>query len=505
MSTDSRILELTVGALGFSYSSPVTYGVDIFRQLCHRAEASGLKVGLYGGGDAVLADLQRRLKTEFPDLRVAFAESPPFADAERLAQDESVERIKAARLDILFVGLGCPKQESWMSNVVGEIGCMAIGLGSAFDFLAGAKQISPLWVRRAGLDWLWRLGADPRRLWRRYVLGNSLFLWRVLPSSLDAASEALRSIDEHRASWGRLPRRRSRPPLILITGVDGAGKSAATAGACDALRSARMPFIHVHHRPGLVIPYRRRPTGPVSMPHAGAPHSLGSSILKVFATLLDWKVAQFVWRQRDCAVVVERGWYDMFVDPHRYRLHMWSRILVKWLSSLMRADLAIMLFAEPDAIRARKPELTATAIREQQRRWRDARGLAASCARIDTTEGGEETTRDLASDAVRRVIAKQGRPQAAAEEITLVGGADEAGRMRVVPFVPRRLELTSNARDTVTIRTLYRPGRLRGQMALEMGASWVTTLRGADQARTPGRLTSRRFSRPSRRRSMGSP
>ena len=90
------------------------------------------------------------------------------------------EAIEAAGVGVLFVGLGCPKQERWMAAHRGRLACAQIGVGAAFDFLAGTKPQAPRWVMRAGLEWLFRLACEPRRLWRRYLIGNVRFLYHFL-------------------------------------------------------------------------------------------------------------------------------------------------------------------------------------------------------------------------------------------------------------------------------------------------------------------------------------
>jgi N-acetylglucosaminyldiphosphoundecaprenol N-acetyl-beta-D-mannosaminyltransferase len=181
VSTDSRVLELSLRALGLSYESPVTYGVDLLESLCRAAAAQGVRVGLYGGTVTVNCTLQAELCSRFPGLQLVFAEAPAFGSADELAGDGSVARIKDAGVQLLLVGLGCPKQEEWMHLTESELDCVAVGLGAAFDFVAGEKRVSPDWVRRAGLDWAWRLVSEPRRLWRRYLVGNAVWLLRLIP------------------------------------------------------------------------------------------------------------------------------------------------------------------------------------------------------------------------------------------------------------------------------------------------------------------------------------
>lgn len=156
------------------------YGPDLMPEICARAERRGVSVGLYGGTPQVLERLRDRLRQRFPQLSVPFAWSPPFRP---VSEDESArtsEAIEASGVGVLFVGLGCPKQERWMAAQRGRLSCAMVGVGAAFDFLAGAKAQAPGFLQRRGLEWLFRLACEPRRLWRRYLVGNARFLFHAL-------------------------------------------------------------------------------------------------------------------------------------------------------------------------------------------------------------------------------------------------------------------------------------------------------------------------------------
>lgn len=152
------------------------YGPDLTPFLCARAEAEGIPVGFYGGTAAVLDELIARLKARFPRLRVGFAHSPPFGPLDSDEDARVTDAIRESGVRILFVGLGCPKQERWMSAHRDQLSCAMVGVGAAFDFLAGHKRQAPHWMRRAGLEWLFRLGMEPRRLWWRYLVNNPRFM-----------------------------------------------------------------------------------------------------------------------------------------------------------------------------------------------------------------------------------------------------------------------------------------------------------------------------------------
>jgi len=152
------------------------YGPDFVPALCGRAAATGVPVGFYGGRPEVLDRLVRILKDRYPALAVGFAESPPFRPLTGAEDAALVQRVRASGVPILFVGLGCPKQEMWMAARKGSIPTVMLGVGAAFDFLAGAKLQAPRWMGQAGLEWLFRLATEPRRLWRRYLYHNPRFV-----------------------------------------------------------------------------------------------------------------------------------------------------------------------------------------------------------------------------------------------------------------------------------------------------------------------------------------
>jgi N-acetylglucosaminyldiphosphoundecaprenol N-acetyl-beta-D-mannosaminyltransferase len=151
------------------------YGPELLR----RAFATGDGWGhyLYGSDPQTLATLRDRLAAEYPSARVVGSSSPPFRTPtdEELAAD--ISAIRASGADIVWVGLGMPKQELWMHQVRDQLpGVTLIGVGAAFDFVAGTKRQAPSWMQRVGLEWLFRLLQEPRRLWRRYVINNPVFV-----------------------------------------------------------------------------------------------------------------------------------------------------------------------------------------------------------------------------------------------------------------------------------------------------------------------------------------
>jgi len=162
------------------------YGPDAALLVLAAAEREAVPVGFYGAAAETLARLTAAVRARFPELRIAYAWSPPFRPL-TAEEDEVVTRaVNASGARILFVGLGTPKQEYWMAAHRGRIRAVMLGVGAAFDFLAGTKPQAPRWMMRAGLEWLFRLGTEPRRLWRRYLVNNPRFVLMV-------ADELLRS------------------------------------------------------------------------------------------------------------------------------------------------------------------------------------------------------------------------------------------------------------------------------------------------------------------------
>lgn len=173
--SDGMPLVWALKALGLPDAERV-YGPTLMPRVCERAARAGLRVGLYGGSPDVLADLQHALLRDHPGLEIPFAHSPPYRPLEAHEDREVVEAIEDAGVDVLFVGLGCPKQERWMADHEDALSCVSVGVGAAFDFIAGRKSQAPPFLQRAGLEWLYRLACEPRRLWRRYLYNNPRFV-----------------------------------------------------------------------------------------------------------------------------------------------------------------------------------------------------------------------------------------------------------------------------------------------------------------------------------------
>jgi len=174
VTSDGMPLVWMLRALGVPGASRV-YGPDLTARVLEAAAQAGLPVGFYGGSKTVLARLLGVVQERFPGLQVAYAEAPPFR---ALTEDEdarTTEAINQSGARILFIGLGSPKQDRWMHQHKDHVEAVMLGVGAAFDFLAGAKAQAPRWMQSSGLEWAFRLATEPRRLWRRYLKQNPAF------------------------------------------------------------------------------------------------------------------------------------------------------------------------------------------------------------------------------------------------------------------------------------------------------------------------------------------
>ena len=158
-------------------------GSDLVPALSGYAAERGYSIFLLGAAQGVAEAAAKRLSERWPSLRIAGVYSPPlgfYADEEENAA--TVNRVREAKADICFVALGAPHQEIWMSGNVRECGTpVLIGIGAGIDFAAGRKRRAPRWMQNWGLEWVWRLCHEPRRLWRRYLIADLLFFaifWR---------------------------------------------------------------------------------------------------------------------------------------------------------------------------------------------------------------------------------------------------------------------------------------------------------------------------------------
>lgn len=161
--------------LGFPNQQRIN-GPDLMWRYCEQAATRGEAIYLYGGMPETLDLLQHQLKRAFPGLLIAGAWSPPIGTLTEEEDEADVARINASGAGIVWVGLGCPKQERWMAAHRGRVQAVMVGVGAAFDYHAGIIKRAPRWMQDVGLEWLYRLFSEPRRLWRRYLVTNTLFV-----------------------------------------------------------------------------------------------------------------------------------------------------------------------------------------------------------------------------------------------------------------------------------------------------------------------------------------
>lgn len=152
------------------------YGPDLMIALCERAEKEKIPLYFYGSTENTLQQLITNLKKQFPTLNIVGHYSPPFRQLTALEMSEDVDRINQTGAKIVFIGLGCPKQEQWMAQQRGKIQAVMLGVGAAFRFHSGEISQAPRWVMQWGLEWLYRLVTEPQRLWKRYLINNPVFI-----------------------------------------------------------------------------------------------------------------------------------------------------------------------------------------------------------------------------------------------------------------------------------------------------------------------------------------
>lgn len=152
------------------------YGPDLMRAICKEGVAKGHKHFLYGGGDGLADLLAQKLREAYPGIQIVGTYTPPFKPLTPQEDRKIIDIINASGADIVWVGLSTPKQEYWMSSHVGKVDApVMVGVGAAFDFLAGLKKQAPPWMQKIGMEWFYRMVSEPKRLWKRYCKNNPLF------------------------------------------------------------------------------------------------------------------------------------------------------------------------------------------------------------------------------------------------------------------------------------------------------------------------------------------
>lgn len=161
-------------------------GTDLFEKLCEVAASKGLKVFFLGGRSGAADKAAEVLEARHSGLKIVGTHCPPYGFESNATELELIDaKIRAAAPDILFVGLGAPKQEKWIYANYQQLNVpIYIGIGVSFELVAGMVKRAPVLMQRTGLEWLFRLGVEPKRLWQRYIIGNPLFIWLVLKQKL---------------------------------------------------------------------------------------------------------------------------------------------------------------------------------------------------------------------------------------------------------------------------------------------------------------------------------
>jgi N-acetylglucosaminyldiphosphoundecaprenol N-acetyl-beta-D-mannosaminyltransferase len=161
-----------------------TYGPDLMLEVCNHGQALGLRHFFYGGTEDTLRKLKQKLLGSYPQMQVVGHYAPPFKHQVWQEDKEILDRINASGADIVWVGLGSPKQDFWMQLHRPLLNApVIVGAGAAFDFCSGVKPQAPRWMQPLGLEWFFRLCCEPGRLWKRYLIGNSLFLIYLIKDS----------------------------------------------------------------------------------------------------------------------------------------------------------------------------------------------------------------------------------------------------------------------------------------------------------------------------------
>lgn len=181
MATPDGMPLVWIGKLRGKKNIARTYGPDLMLTSCALSQTKGYRHYFYGGDPQTNNRLIERLKNRFPGIRIAGNFAPSFIGVGELESEDTLARINEADPDILWVGLGSPKQDYWMHLHRDKLKVpVMVGVGAAFDFIAGTKPQAPAWMRCSGLEWVFRLCCEPRRLWKRYLIGNTKFIYYLV-------------------------------------------------------------------------------------------------------------------------------------------------------------------------------------------------------------------------------------------------------------------------------------------------------------------------------------
>lgn len=172
---DGKPIAARISAQGFFRSERVA-GPDLMAELFRISQGTGLKHYFYGSTEKTLTELRKKLEANYPGMEIAGMYSPPFRKLTPEEDADIIERINSSQADFVWIGLGAPKQEKWMASHKGKIKGVMLGVGAGFDFHAGTIKRAPRILQKIGLEWLFRLSQDPKRLLKRYLVTNTKFI-----------------------------------------------------------------------------------------------------------------------------------------------------------------------------------------------------------------------------------------------------------------------------------------------------------------------------------------
>lgn len=173
---DGKPLSVLSKKWGFKNAERVT-GPDLMGELFKESEEKGYKHYFYGSTEETLELLKNKLKNKYPKLNIAGMYSPPFKSEISLESDKVLNEINNRNVDFLWIGLGAPKQERWMFTHKGKVNAIMVGVGAGFDYYAEKIRRAPMWMQKCSLEWMYRLMQDPKRLFKRYVVTNTKFIY----------------------------------------------------------------------------------------------------------------------------------------------------------------------------------------------------------------------------------------------------------------------------------------------------------------------------------------
>ncbi|TQL77173.1 N-acetylglucosaminyldiphosphoundecaprenol N-acetyl-beta-D-mannosaminyltransferase [Stackebrandtia endophytica] len=181
--SDGHYLAMVGKKRGHEAMTERVYGPDLMFNTMDQGRELRLKHYLYGASPETVAKLKVELEAKLPGVEIVAAESPPFRPLTEAELDDLTERVSDAKPDLFWVGLGTPRQDEFVAHHTKRLRCTLVPVGAAFDFWSGNKPMAPAFVQKHGLEWAYRLATEPRRLWKRYLIGNTAFIYGVATDS----------------------------------------------------------------------------------------------------------------------------------------------------------------------------------------------------------------------------------------------------------------------------------------------------------------------------------